>query len=60
MDSEEIKSLKIEFKGEEADRFKSTIKKVHEEISRAGFNNSTLNGDELKLIKDINEKVNKP
>lgn len=59
MDTEEIKSLKIEFKGDEADKFKTAIKKVYEETSRAGFNSSSLNSDELKLIKDINEKVNK-
>lgn len=59
MESEEIKTLKIEFKGDEADKFKSAIKKFHEDSSRTGFNNTTLNADELKLIKDLNEKVNK-
>jgi hypothetical protein len=58
MESEEIKSLKIEFKGEEADQFKKAIKKIHEDTSRAGFNNTSLTSDELKLIKTINEKVN--
>lgn len=58
MDTEEIKSLKIEFKGEEADKFKSTVKKIYEETSRAGFNQSNLNADELKLIKDMNQKIN--
>jgi hypothetical protein len=58
MELEEIKSIKIEFKGEEADRFKTAIKKVHEDVSRAGFNNTTLSSDELKLIKDLNQKVN--
>lgn len=59
MEFEEIKSIKIEFKGEEADKFKSAIKKLHEDASRSGFNSTSLNGDELKLIKELSERVNK-
>lgn len=58
MDSEEIKTLKVEFKGDEADKFKSAIKKIYEETSKAGFTQSDLTGDELKLIKDLKEKIN--
>jgi hypothetical protein len=55
---EEVKNLKIELEGDDADKFKTAIKKIHTEHTRAGFNNTALNPDELKLIKDINDKVN--
>jgi hypothetical protein len=58
METEEIKSLKVEFKGEEADKFKTAIKKIHEDTSRAGFNNTSLSSDELKLLKELNQKLN--
>lgn len=59
MRTEEIKTVKIEFEGDEADKFKSAIKKIDAETGRAGFSkNSDLNPDEIKLIRDINEKIN--
>lgn len=59
MKTEEIKTIKIEFDGSEADTFKSAVKKLTDETGRAGFNkNSDLNAEEVKLIRDINEKIN--
>jgi hypothetical protein len=59
MKTEEIKSIKIELEGEEADKFKSAIKKIDQENGRIGFGNSAdLNSDEIKLIRDLNGKIN--
>lgn len=58
MKTEEVKSIKIEFEGPEADNFKSAIKKIEQENTRVGFQASSLTGDELKLIKDLNQKIN--
>jgi hypothetical protein len=59
MKTEEIKTVKIEFDGDEADKFKSAVKKLTNETGRAGFSkNSDLNADEIKLIRDIDEKIN--
>jgi hypothetical protein len=59
MKTEEIKTVKIEFDGDEADQFKSAIKKINNETGRAGFSkNVDLNADEVKLIKDLNNKIN--
>lgn len=59
MKTEEIKTVKIEFDGEEADKFKSAIKKIDAEINKAGFSkNVDLSADESKLIKDLNQKIN--
>lgn len=57
MKIEEIKTLKVEFEGEDADRFKAAIKKINEQESKAGFNNSALNTDEKILVKNLNEKL---
>lgn len=46
MKTEEVKTLKVEFEGDDADKFKALVKKVNEQESKAGFNNSTLNADE--------------
>lgn len=59
MKTEEIKSIKIELEGTEADQFKSAIKKIDKENGRIGFSNpSDLDADEVKLIRDINDKIN--
>lgn len=59
MKTEEIKTIKVEFEGTEYDTFKSTIKKIQNETGRAGFTkNSDLTPEEIKLIRDINEKIN--
>jgi hypothetical protein len=58
MKTEEIKTLKVELDGDDADRFKSAIKKVQEQESKAGFNNSVLNAEEKVLIKSLSEKLN--
>lgn len=57
MKTEEIKSIKIEFEGSEADQFKKAIGKINEENSRIGFK-SDLDADEIKLLKSLNEKIN--
>lgn len=59
MKTEEIKTIKVEFELHEADTFKSAIKKLNEETGKAGFNkNSDLNPEEIKLIREINAKIN--
>lgn len=59
MTTEEIKSVKVQFDGDEADKFKSAIKKINDETGRAGFSkNSDLNAEEIKLIREINDKIN--
>lgn len=59
MKHEEIKSVKVEFEGGEADTFKSAIKKLESESGKAGFSkNSDLSPEEIKLIRDINDKLN--
>ena len=59
MKTEEIKSLKIELDGIEADHLKSALKKIGAEVERAGFKKiADLSSDEIKIIKDLNQKVN--
>jgi hypothetical protein len=58
METEEIKTVKVEFKGDEADKFKSLIKKINDQEGRAGFNNSVLDSDEKILVKEMNSKLN--
>lgn len=58
MKTEEVKSIKVEFEGSEAYTFKSAIKKLEKENTKTGFNSTPLTSDELKLIKDLNEKIN--
>lgn len=57
MKTEEVKSTKIEFEGSESDHFKSAIKKVATETTRAGFQRD-FNPDEVKVIRDLNDKLN--
>jgi hypothetical protein len=59
MKTEEIKMLKIEIDGSDADSFKTAIKKITEQETRAGFNSSVLNADENQIIKNIFESINK-
>ncbi len=58
MKTEEIKTLKVELEGDDSDKFKSAIKKIQEQESKAGFNNSVLTADEKILIKNLSEKLN--
>ncbi len=59
MKTEEIKSIKIELEGSEADQFKAAIKKIDKENGKIGFaNSSDLNADEIKIIREINSKLN--
>lgn len=59
MKAEEVKSIKIEFEGTEADSFKSAVKKLEKETSKIGFQQSLdMTADEMKLIRDLNEKIN--
>lgn len=57
MKTEEVKSIKIEFEGNEAEKFKSAIKKIETEVSKIGFGNS-LDGDEVKIVRELNDKLN--
>lgn len=57
MKTEEIKSVKVEFESSEADQFKSAIKKIDSEAGRIGFG-SVLSADEIKLIRELNERIN--
>ena len=59
MKTEEIKTIKVEFDGSEYDTFKSAVKKLNSETGKAGFSKkSDLNPEEIKLIRDINDKIN--
>lgn len=59
MKTEEVKTIKVEFEGTEYDTFKSAVKKITSETGKAGFSkNSDLSPTEIKLIRDINEKIN--
>lgn len=56
MKTEKIKSVKVEFEGEEVDTLKSLISKVTEEATKTGFQ-KTFNSEEISLIKEINDKI---
>lgn len=59
MKTEEVKTIKVEFEGPEFDAFKSAVKKITQETGRAGFSKNTdLTPEEIKLIRDINDKLN--
>lgn len=59
MKTEEVKSVKIEFEGDEADKFKAAIKKIDIENKRIGFQNpSNLDANEIMLIRDLNQRLN--
>ena len=59
MKTEEVKSIKIELEGTEADTFKSAVKKIDKVNGEIGFQNKNeLNADEVKIIRDINSKLN--
>ena len=57
MKTETINVLKIELEGDEADKFKTAIKKINEENQKAGFT-QIMNPDEKSVIKTINDKIN--
>lgn len=56
MKAEKVKSVKVEFEGDEVDTLKSVISKMTEEATKTGFQ-KTFNEDEITLIKEINERV---
>ena len=56
MKTEQIKSVKVEFEGDEVDTLKSVISKMTEEATKTGFQ-KTFNTEEISLIKDINDKI---
>lgn len=58
MTIKEEKELKIKLSGDNMDNFKSAIKKITEETNTAGFSKSKLNGDEIKVIQELNSKIN--
>ena len=57
MKIEESKQLKVKLKGSDSATFKSVLKKLNIEESRAGFKNSIFNDDEKKLIKKLASKI---
>lgn len=57
MKIERTKSLKIKVDGEEADNLVSAIKKLNAEMNEIGFKSSSLNEEEKKAFKDLNEKL---
>ncbi len=59
MKTEEIKSIKIEFEGDEAEKFKSVIKKMDSDSKKIGFGSqSDLDSNEIMLIRELNTKIN--
>jgi hypothetical protein len=48
--------LKVKLKGDDAVNFKSAIKKIVEEESKAGFKTGRLTEEESKVIKNISDK----
>lgn len=54
-----IESLNIKLDGKNVSNFKSALVKLTEEYSRAGFRpgSSALTADEIKVIKDLKEKI---
>lgn len=57
MEIKKEQTINIEFKGKEADDFRSAVKKLSAETNKVGFNNSSLTSDEKSIIKDLAEKV---
>ena len=57
MKTEEIKTLKVEFNGDDADKFKSIVKKINTQEQKAGFTNTVLDADEKVLIRDLDDKL---
>jgi hypothetical protein len=58
MKVETNKELKVKLKGNDADNFKSALKKIADEQKTIGFKKSNLNEDELKVIQSLSDKVN--
>lgn len=57
MKIDESKNLKIKLKGDDADRFKTAIKKIAENDRAIGFDQKALTPDEHQIIKDISSKL---
>lgn len=58
MKVEKNTELKVKLKGNDANNFKSALKKIADEQKTIGFKKSSLNDDELKVIQSISDKVN--
>lgn len=54
-----VVSLNIKLEGDNVKNFKSALNKLNEENSRAGFKSSCLSPEEIKIIKDLSEKIGK-
>lgn len=57
MKAETNNQLKIKLTNEEADNFKSALKKIISEEKEIGFRKSKLNDAELKVIQDLSDKI---
>jgi hypothetical protein len=57
MKVETIKQLKVKLKGNDAENFKSALKKLSAEKKKAGFNSLLLTDDENKVIDAIIDKL---
>ncbi len=52
-----VKTLNVKLEGDNVKNFISALNKITNDQQKAGFSNSSLKADELKVIKDLNEKV---
>jgi hypothetical protein len=57
MEVNKIKETQIVLKGDDIDNFKSGLKKIVEEQKQAGFKKGSMTEQELKLFKDIQDKI---
>lgn len=58
MKVETTKELKLKLKGKNIEHFKSAITKISNENKKVGFKSNVLNEDEIKVLNDINDKIN--
>lgn len=57
MKIETTKHLKVKLKGEDADNFRSALKKIADDNKKPGFSTSKLSEDEVKVINGILDKL---
>jgi hypothetical protein len=57
MKVETTKELKLKLKGTSIEHFKSALTKISNENKKVGFKSNLLNKDEIKVLNDINDKI---
>ena len=51
------KELKVKLKGDDADHFRSALKKIADEQKTPGFKSSGLSQDEVDVIQKLSDKI---